>query len=157
MREKDKKGQKIPSSPNISVQASRRVAGSHGLGEGWKVCSAEPRVFRGPQACLPQGSHSWCLLPCPHLLGSECRVKRGTCSEQGNRKCKKPQGKQVLQRPLSGPGLLLTRKSLDSLPLDWSPPPFDWLDPPFEQAHVSSFFLSLWIPSPSDWIRSSSL
>lgn len=85
-REKDREGQEVPSSPSISCRASRRLAGSHGLGGGWRVCSAEPPVLRGPQACLPQGPHSWCLLP----VSSPARLwvqgkKRNFRSEQGNR------------------------------------------------------------------------
>lgn len=95
-REGDREGQGIPSSPSISVQASQRVAGSHGPGGGWRVCSAE-LLLRGPRVCLPQDPHSWCCLP----LSSPARLwvqgkKRNFRSEQGNRKCKKPQGKQAL-------------------------------------------------------------
>lgn len=108
-REKDRKGQEVPSSPSISFQACRRLAGSHGLGVGWRVCSAEPPVFRGPQACLPQGPHSWCLLP----LSSPARLwvqgkKRNFRSEQGNRKYKKT------TRETSPPQLP---------PWAWAPPP----------------------------------
>lgn len=125
-REKDREGQEVPSSPSIFFPACRRVAGSPGPGGGWRVCSAELLLLLGPQACLPQGPHSWCLLPLsfPASLWVQGK-KRNFRSEQGNRKCKKPQEKQVLQRPLGGPGLLLPRTGLDTLPSDWDPPPFD--------------------------------
>lgn len=62
-REGDREHQEIPNSPSIFCQAAQRVAGSHGPGGGWKECSAELLGPLGPQACLLQGPHSWCLLP----------------------------------------------------------------------------------------------
>lgn len=52
-----------PNSPSIFGREAQRVSDSHGPGEGWKDCSAEPLVPLGPQACLLQGHYSWCLLP----------------------------------------------------------------------------------------------
>lgn len=79
---------------------------------------------------------------CPRLLwqGSGCRVRRGTSAVSskgtGSAKNHKGQGKQVLQGPLGGPGLLLVRPSLGPLPSDWNPPPLDCLDPSFGSAWV---------------------